>query len=213
MARALPVREVTAMARFALVALSLCASCSSHTDSIVFVTRSEYGGDLKNFGGEATGQASADFLCKLEARSAELDGKFKAWLSSSTETAIDRIADASPWQTVGGDTVFATVDDLRVGPTGGITRDQFGDDIVQGLPVPIWTGTLPSGASSQYTCSDWTNASCSPRRADELATIPAGDPNTGSIGAGGATGGEWTQGNGCFATCPTTARLYCFEQR
>jgi hypothetical protein len=200
------------VARLALLVAVACASCSSQTGAVVFITRSEYSGDLKTYGGEATGQTSADFLCKLEARSANLDGRFKAWLSSSTENAFDRIADASPWQVVGGGDVFATLDDLRAGPTEGITRDQFGDDIVGGLPLPIWTGTLPTGASSQYTCTDWTNASCAPRRADQLETIPAGDPNTGSIGAGGATSGEWTLGNGCFASCPTAARLYCFEQ-
>jgi len=78
--------------------------------------------------------------------------------------------------------------------------------------LPVWTGTLSAGTTSQYTCMDWTNALCSPRRADQLDQVPAADPNTGSIGAGGDKAGAWTYGNGCVGTCPMTARLYCFEQ-
>ncbi len=181
----------------------LVACTSSDPAKVVFVTRSDFPGNL--------GLVGADSKCSLEASAAALGGTFRAWLSDSHTSAIDRITGAGPWAMVDGTLVFNNKASLQVGPIVGVSIDEYGADVTPGtFGIPVWTGTLQSGQASMWNCNDWTSSSCIATRADLTGSSP--NPNIGSIGAAGRTSSDWTFGSPCYFRCDTTARLYCFEQ-
>ena len=85
------------------------------------------------------GIAGADAICASEADTAGLDGEFKAWLSTLSSAAADRLAQSSvPYVLVNRTRVADNWDDLTDGSIQApINRDASG----QILGGDVWTGT------------------------------------------------------------------------
>jgi hypothetical protein len=104
---------------------------------------------LGTFGGLAGGDA----ICQARADAATLGGTWRAWLSTSTLDARDRIVGAQ-YRLVDGTTVIASsLNDLLDGTlTNNIDHDENG-----ALAIPnVWTGTRGDGTAAASTCGDWT---------------------------------------------------------
>ncbi len=87
--------------------------CICPSSKRIFVTSTLYSGNLGGLSG-------ADAKCLTAAQSVNLPGTWKAWLSSSTINAIDRIAEVGPWYFVGVDPALAT--DRRERTRSGIEQ-------------------------------------------------------------------------------------------
>ncbi len=145
--------------------------------------------------GELGGLQGADAICNDLAAAARLPGRYIAWLSSSSENAIDRLiaTGARGWVRTDG---LAVADDVQA-LVGGlnwypIDRDELG----QPRSGIVLTATAPEGTLSGVTCTDWTDATS--------ATQVSGGNTKGM-------GGHWTSGN--VPRCDGSVvlpRLYCF---
>lgn len=167
------------MTRDAAVAATFDA-LPSGPPNVAFVTSTTTSGNMG-------GLAGADQLCAERAFAAGLPGTFVAWLSSSTEDAIDRLAGAGGWLRTDGKP-FAN--DPRGPIYYPLRLDEFGNDLWTGSAL---TGTTPSGtATLGQTCQDWTAA--------------AGYAGTGAIHT---TTVSWTSYYG-GDTCVYPTHIYCF---
>ena len=137
------------------------------------------------------GLAGADNICQARAVGAGLSGTYRAWLSSSTVSAMSRLGTASGWVRVDGKPVANSLNDLVEGKMFYPMRiNESGDDV---LDVRVLTGTQNGVfASTGISCVDYT------------ANV-AGFVRT---GASAAHGGNWS----AFGAmqCSSTAPLYCF---
>lgn len=136
----------------------------------VFVTRTAYSGDLKSAGAAADGLAGADALCAIAAQSTSLGGTWRAWLSTTTVKAQDRIVGDGPWVDLKGNVVFNNKANFFTGPLRRIEYDERGDTTVvrfttgETQGVTVWSGTTSNltvtrasfGAMEMLTCLDWT---------------------------------------------------------
>jgi hypothetical protein len=154
------------------------------------------------FGANFGGLAGADMQCQMLAQAAGLNGEYRAWLSSTTESAGSRLSHAAvPYHLVDGTLIANDWSDL----TSGSLRHAIDLNEHGGAPPgtsavgghDVWTDTLPSGALNfpSSTCGDWANP-----------------------GAPGSLG-DYTQQTGMYWTykfnlsaCSGTATLYCLEQ-
>ena len=136
-----------------------------------FFVTSVGGPDGGNFGGIE----GADALCTTLATavSPELGAKtWRAYLSTTTENARDRIGDG-PWFNAAGVLVATDVDQLTDQAPGGtlnqtwaeedatIALDELGNQVpfggAGGVQHDILTGTLADGTvAAGFTCGDWT---------------------------------------------------------
>jgi hypothetical protein len=156
----------------------------------VFVTSSQYDGDLARLGG-------GDKLCQQIATEARLGGTWKAWLSIGGANAIDRIADVAPWYLVDGVTkVFATKAQLRARPTVIINQDESGtviDPMMTAVSdLVVETGTRNGGAAGAE-CGGWTNNGMGTYGFLDLPEY-------------------WTEYADGNCAVSSNKRLYCFEQ-
>lgn len=126
-----------------------------------FITKETFQGDLG--GGSATGAERGDAACTTAAKAAQLGGAWKAWLSTSTVDAIDRIAEVGPWYDLAGTLIFADKSGLETSPSSALWLDEHGS----GLPSDrIWTGTGFGGTYSpdlgpgSKPCGDWPPPRC-----------------------------------------------------
>lgn len=179
---------------FLLLFISQCGDFNVHQGLIVFVTSTLYDGDFTAASGN--GLAGGDFLCNQAATNAELAGTFRAWLSTSTVNAIDRISDRKYVRT--GD--YAVVGYNRSDFTDGtisnaINRTEFGAAVADG---PVWTGTDTAGTAHANTCTNWT-------------VVGGGPPPNGRQGATGAINSQWTSNGNTACAATATAQLYCFQ--
>lgn len=160
------------------------------TGKRIFITSETFDGNLG-------GLAGADSACHAAASSATLGGSWRAWLSTSTSNAIDRIVDVGPWSDIEGTLVFANKDALMDTPAAALSYDQDGTFLASDR---IWTGTGFDGTlqdrSGVGPCVDWTTAS-------SKATATVGQ-------VGRADGAAWT--NQTTTTCDQRAHLICIEQ-
>jgi len=158
--------------------------------NIVFVTSIAYDGNLGGFVG-------ADQKCQARAEAAGLPkNTYKAWLSTPSMNAIDRLGGARGWVRVDGKPFADTKADIVAGRIFYPPRvDELGnyDDTPYGSPV--WTGTGSDGTLiwSGDTCSEWTSSST-----DANGSIGSNDSVAGIFTSLGASG------------CNATHRLYCF---
>ena len=184
---------------FALLGLLACGSADpgtggdggnggSPSDRRIFVTSAVQTAGL-------AGIAGADEICAIEAADANLQGEFKAWLSTTSSSVADRLShDGGP---------FVRVDEV-------IVANDWADLIDGALLAPInldangqprtgdvWTGTLGDGAS--YVVSDCSGFT--------TANAPSAHALCGSSTSATST---WT--NNQPAGCASTLRLYCIEQ-
>jgi hypothetical protein len=130
------------------------------------------------------------------AKAAGLPGSFKAWLSTPTVDAIDRIADVGPWYQTPSDGGVVKTFNNKANLTGaaivGIGTTETGEHLnLRG----VWTGTAAGGKKTSSTCAGFTIA----------------DAGYGTIGAS-ASATEWTNGGPGTSTCPSGNHLYCFQQ-
>ena len=140
---------------------------------------------------------NADQICQARAQAAGLPGTYMAWLSTSTQSASDRIAgkQARGWirpdhrpftdsleKLTQSDQVFYP---LRI--------DEQGSDIAgTNFPILVATGTAKTGATAAgQTCNDWTQTG---------GTYAAGEAT--------ATAVFWTASTP--TNCTVEAHLYCF---
>lgn len=155
----------------------------------VFITSATLSGALG-------GLAGADASCTTLA-AALGGGPWKAWLSTTTVDAIDRIAGAGPWFDTRGAVAFTARAQLSTMPAIALWYDEAGAFLSSDK---IWTGTGFGGTylaalSGTAPCAEWTSAAMS----DQAKVGQVGRPDA-----------AWTaQSN---TTCDQPAHLYCFEQ-
>lgn len=173
------------------------------TQKRVFVTATSFGANMKMQGGGATGLEGADNICTNAAKAASLGGTWKAWLSDSTASAIDRIGDVGPWLNVPRTSIVipnkATLTQSPPASTWSDLTTEAGDTPMTGN---VWTGTANGGHVATFndklaTCGDWT---------DDMSDLV-----NGWTGAVGTNVSSWTDSipqQCAFLSFP----LYCFEQ-
>lgn len=151
-----------------------------------FATSAAYNGNLGGLSG-------ADAKCQALASAAGLGGEWKAWLSSSSENAKDRIF-SRKYLRIDGLKVAINKGDLTDGVIANpIHVDESGAKL--GTNEPVWTGTTANGNSHTDNCNDWT------------ASTGNQDGRTGQATQASSW---WTD----VATmkCNSALRIYCFEQ-
>lgn len=115
-----------------------------------FVTSTQNTGNLG-------GLAGADALCSLLASTAGLGGEVRAYLSTSTVDALDRLQGSRGWVRTDGKVLVDTPESL--GTTAlqhPLSTNEWGRDI--GDAYDAFTGTEANGRSSSAGehCQDWT---------------------------------------------------------
>ncbi len=172
-----------------------CTKCVR--DRLVFVTsNSMFPG---NFGDEA---ADIDFDCNQLAAFAGLvisnERRFKTWISTSHESAADRIYHSPGRYVLRNGLVFAESWDAMI--AGQILNPLNVDENSQTQHVIVWTDTLPDGSTMPGDhCADWTSY-------DWESWAYWGDSDAMDI--------NWTLyvGEASNPTvCLDAASLYCFE--
>lgn len=146
--------------------------------------------------GDIGGLSGADSLCGTWAVAADLGGSWKAFLSTATVNAKDRINEVGPWYNVDRATkLFNNKTGFTVGTLAAI-RTEYGG----AASGNAWTGTQSDGTADAVNCANWTDGS-------GFAYASVGSPSaTLREGAG------WMAKGGNAPTCSTPARVYCVEQ-
>ena len=160
---------------------------------IMFVTSGLY------IGTGIGGLAGADAICQSAALSSNLPNGlvYRAWLSTTTNNAIDRFApDSRPVVTVTGVKIANSLADLSNGLLANPPNLDQSGALVTNAPW-AWTGTLRGGRYySDTSCHDWSTTPL-------LAVGLAGDVN--------ASNAQWTES--FPISCATTSfHLYCIAQ-
>ncbi|MCY0994995.1 DUF4215 domain-containing protein [Nannocystis sp. ILAH1] len=144
---------------------------------------------------------SADMICTARARGAGLTGQYVAWLSSSGQTAADRLVHGTrPWQLLNGTPIAKNWDELIDGElAAAIDVDEYGNTVPVLTPIcgacPVWTATTITGTALANNCNGWSGQPLGPAAVGECSLADA----------------RWTES--CEdLTCDGLARLYCFEQ-
>jgi hypothetical protein len=176
---------------FALTSNTVVHASFSPAPNIVFTTSSTQTGAL----GGLTG---ADSICANLAADGGLPGKYVAWLSTSTVSAISRLGSARGWVRPDGKPVAKTVADIAQGKLLYPPRlDERGRDL--GVDPLVMTATWSDGTfyfTTGFTsCSDFTSA----------ATVQ----DTPLVGGYASANSEMFT-NDVNIDCDVQARLYCF---
>jgi len=165
--------------------------------ALAFVTSIRGQGRLQDWP-DADGQlgvAAADAICRSRAAAGGLrwPDQFKAWISSSTENAPDRIGFSGPWVRLDGVVVAQSKTDLLDGEIfGPINQDEYAA-YASGLYV--LTGTDSSGIWGTEDCSGWSSA---------LSTDFATTGRLNDVM-------RWAD-QGYHNQCDRQARLYCLSE-
>lgn len=182
----------------------------------VFVTSATYDGNLGGLEG-------ADAKCALAAESANLGGRWKALLSSSTVYELDRMDPVGPWFDLKGNLVYDNI--RREYWDGGSSVSIPG--AYSRVAIDEW-GHEASQENFEYDCSDeygcrmvWDSATTG-----SMVAAWAGYSN--SMGTVVRTCLEWTSSTGGFGSfvtfpsldaldywsvrCETKLHLLCLEQ-
>jgi hypothetical protein len=110
-------------------------------------------GQIPDANDPRTGLEVADAEC-TKAGQAHGGVQWKAWLSSSTVSALNRIADVGPWYRLDQTTLlFHNLASIVNGPLVPISPQS---DVVDDTRNLFWTGTLLDGTASVDNCQDWT---------------------------------------------------------
>lgn len=146
--------------------------------------------------GTKTGAAAGDQVCQTLAGSAGLANPttFKAWVSTSTTSAPDRLTSNGPWVRVDGIKVADNKADLLDGSL--FTSINVAENgVYLSSQVYAWTGTTGTGGPTANTCGDWTDGS---------------GFAFGTFGEGIDARAYWTEYYS-IQSCDHLQRLYCFE--
>lgn len=148
-------------------------------------------GKIQDSSAAKTGLDVADAECTT-AGAMHGGGQWRAWLSSSSMNAIDRLADVGPWYRLDQQTkLFESRAAITQGPLVPIVD---APDAGAGVRALFWTGTLLDGTASDATCADWT----------EYVGITA------TVGRTDTAGPGWVAQT--LQSCSTYLALLCFEQ-
>jgi hypothetical protein len=150
----------------------------------VFVTSTLHTGNLG-------GLAGADAICQDLAAKHLMTGTFRAWLSSGTTNAFDRVSDSGSWYTTKG--VLAFQDKLAIRGGTAVDLDDEGG-IRHGAEV--WSGSDALGDAAGQDCNGWTD------------DVTSDDATTGSTFSNDKMwgGGESPE------RCDAPLAIVCFEQ-
>jgi hypothetical protein len=165
------------------------------TGKHVFATSTAGTGNLSTWAdaGGQTGLAAGDKICQARATAAGLANPttYKAWLSTFSINAVDRLTSVGPWVRLDGVVIADSKADLTDGVLfTAVTFNEYG----VGNDTFLYTGTAATGLSSGFTCVNWTSAG-------------AGD--AAHKGRQDFATSRWTD-DGTMA-CSTSGRLICFE--
>jgi hypothetical protein len=160
---------------------------------IVFVTSTDYSGNLGSLGG-------ADGKCQNLATFAGLQGTFQAWLSQAgSVVASNFVASSGPYVLVDGTPIAADWAGLTSGTLlHGITLSEQRTDR---SGVGVWTGTNTSGLRYGEDCDHW--------RTD--VDVFNGIAYNGGEGYSAASDYTWTQFRPSLP-CSNRRALYCFQR-
>jgi hypothetical protein len=134
------------------------------------------------------GLSGADNHCQQAAQTAGLPGTYRAWLSTSSVNAGDRLGTARGWVRPDGLPFSDTQGDLKAGK---ILYPATVTEAGQVLNSWVHTGTLADGTRAVDTCSDWTSTGAS-------AAYGYSDAGT----------AHWTALG--VISCSAAVRFYCF---
>jgi len=167
-----------------------CQECA--TDSIMFITSEVYQGFALG------GLYGADQRCRTLAAKAGLQRflTFKAWLSTPTASAADRLLHSrGRYLLVNGLVVAQNWDALT---SGLLENPIMVDEFSQTSDYPVWTGTLATGQPSLGSefCGDWDDDS--------------GLLKYGGVGLSASVDSTWSFLE--HGGCGSELRLYCIEQ-
>lgn len=166
-----------------------CQKCAK--DSIVFVSSEYYQGYTLQ------GLYGADQRCRSLAGKASLPNhlKFKAWLSTPTDSAAERLLHSKGRYVLVNGLVVAQDWDALI--SGALDHPIIVDEISQTRDDPVWTGTLFNGepALGSEFCNGWDESG-----ALELA----------GIGSSMSVDTKWSFFD--HEPCGSEARIYCIEQ-
>lgn len=145
----------------------------------------------------ATGVVAGDAICQAEARTRGLtySERYRAWLSTPTAKARDRISGPGPWVRPDGAVVAANRTELFSGVLStGFSQAADGTY----MDVSFWSGTAGDGTASVSHCANWTSG--------------VGSGATGASAFTGQDGAGWSAVSA--ANCELAQlRLLCFETR
>ena len=168
---------------------------SYHHIALLSGSEDGFGGDLR-YNGAATGLEGADAICQEIGRRVAFGHRtWKAYLSTSTVNAIDRIG-SGPWYDFLGAKVADSPQDLIAGANrqpGGCcetgTYDEMGlfhdgntdqnNDGIKDDDHDTMTATNEDGTYAGFSCDDWTST-----------TATSGETDEGGGGFGGGGGGR-----------------------
>ncbi|HVW69149.1 MAG TPA: hypothetical protein VHB68_09245 [Steroidobacteraceae bacterium] len=120
-------------------------------------------------------------------------GQWRAWISSSTVNAIDRIVDVGPWYRLDQQTkLFENRAAITQGPLATIDDPTSANAGARRL---FWTGTQLDGTATTLNCTDWTSY------------VGGG---TATVGRTDTVGPGWVEPTP--QSCSTYLSLLCFEQ-
>ena len=148
------------LAAISAIAFACIAGAATAQDaSMSFFVTSANPGQGANLGG----LEGADAYCTQLAEAAGVTGKtWRAYLSTSTENARDRIGEG-PWFNYAGDEIAADIGSLhsadnRIAKATALT--ETGEELSGRGDEPnrhdILTGSLSDGTAAPETCEDWT---------------------------------------------------------
>lgn len=164
-----------------------CKDCAR--DSIIFITSQTYQGNVN-------GLAGADQRCRMLAAIAELPRfeTYRAWLSSSTKSAGERLLHSRGRYVLVNGLVVAQDWDALV--SGVLEHPINVDENSQTQESPAWTSTLVTGdaAPGGKFCDDWTGVL---------------EPD-GGYGLPGVIDATWSFFDN--TPCDFELHLYCLEQ-
>jgi hypothetical protein len=168
----------------------------------VFVTSMSFTGNLGGLHG-------ADGSCSSVAGTGGLGGTWKAWLSDSTNNAIDRITnDLGPWYRLDGMLVFANKEQMKSTPSVPIDVDE--NHLVTHVEG-VWTGTVLGGTSASVaapTDGGPFSANCEQWLTSGMNLLPPGP--FGHSGSVDLKDKSWT--DQAQVSCATLQRIYCIQQ-
>lgn len=155
----------------------------------VFVTSTTHTGNLGGLSG-------ADTVCQLRATEASLPNasNYKAWLSTSSFHAKDRLTSNGPWYRLDNVKIADSKTDLTDGKIfTAISQTQTGA-YINSAYFEVWTGTTTDGQVGLNNCNDW---------------FTDDSYYSGLVGYGNESGSMWTSAT--FRVCNNSRALYCFE--
>jgi len=161
------------------------APANSEATRRVFATSQVYSGNLGGVDG-------GDRRCAERAAAASLGGTWRAWLSTTSQSAADRLQlDSERLERIDGERIAVDAEDLLDGELAvPILLNENGAVV----SYEVWTGTRADGSLATSNCSDWTS-----------------DAESGRCGAPRRSDGAWT--DNVTPLCTTRLGLYCIEDR